>query len=94
MRIDLAQLRLDERVDDHGRAALHPLDGELQVGDRLDARMPDLEELLVGELGLERLDEALRGLAGRVRDHVQLDGVHQRHLNGLLTRLLGKAGTL
>jgi len=38
--------------------------------------------------------EPLRGLAGRVRDHVQLHGVHQRHLNRLLMRLLGKAGTL
>ena len=90
----VAQLRLDERVDDHRRAALHPLDRQLQVGDRLDARMPDLEELLVGELRLQRLHEPLRGLAGRVRDHVQLDGVHQRHLNGLLMRLLGMPGTL
>jgi uncharacterized cupin superfamily protein len=39
--------------------------------------MADLEELLVGELRLERLDETGGGLARRVRDHVQLDLVHR-----------------
>ena len=73
----LAQLGLDERVDDDGRAPLHPVDRELQVGDRLDARMADLGELLVGELRLERLDEALSRLAGRIGDHVQLDEAHR-----------------
>ena len=72
----LAQLRLDERVDDDGGPALHPVDGEPQVGGVLHAWVADLEELQVGELRLERLDEALGRLAGRVRDHVQLDGAH------------------
>ena len=78
----LAQLRLDQRVDDDRLAPLHPLDGELKIGDRLDARMPDLAELLVRELGLERLDEPRRRLAGRVGDHVQLDEVHRATLTG------------
>ena len=34
VRIALAQLRLDERVDDDRRPALHPVDRELEVGDR------------------------------------------------------------
>ena len=72
----LAQLGLDERVDDDRGPALHPFDRELKVSDRLDPWMADLGELLIGELRLERLDEALRGLPGRVRDHVQLDEAH------------------
>ena len=90
----LAQLGLDERVDDDRRAPLHPVDRELQVGDRLDARVPDLEELLVRELRLERLDEALRGLAGRVGDHVQLDRGHAAQRTRRLNPLLGFMGTL
>ena len=70
----VAQLRLHERVDDDRRPALHPVDREVEVVLRLDARMADLDELLVGELRLERLDEARRGLAGGVGDDVQLDG--------------------
>ena len=51
--------------------------------------MADLGELLVGELGLERLDEALSGLAGRIGDHVQLDEAHGPSVLGALTPLLG-----
>ena len=68
-----AQLGLHDRVDDHRRAALHPVDGEVQVLLRLDARVPDLDELLIGELRLEREDEARGGLARRVGDDVELD---------------------
>ena len=50
----LAELGLDERVDDHRRPALRALDGELQVVDGLDARVAHLLERLVGELRLER----------------------------------------
>ena len=78
-----AQLRIDERVDDDRRAALHPIDRELEVGDRLDARMADLEELLLGELRLESLHETLRRLARRVGDHVKLDRGHRRSLVAL-----------
>ena len=70
----LAQLRLHERVDDHRRPPAHAVDRELEIVLRLDARMPDLDELLVRELRLERLHEPRRGLAGRVGDDVQLDG--------------------
>jgi hypothetical protein len=45
----------------------------MEVSLRLDARMADLDELLVRELGLERLHEARRRLPRGVRDHVQLD---------------------
>ena len=76
----VAQLGLDERVDDDRRPSLHPVDGQPQVGDVLDARVPDLEELLVGKLRLERLHEPLRRLAGGVGDHVQLDRGHRRSL--------------
>ncbi len=69
----LAELRLDERVDDDGRAAAHPVHRELEVVLRLDARVADLDELLLRELRLERLDEARRGLAGGVGDDVELD---------------------
>src|SRR5262249_21130000 len=71
--------------------ALHPLDRELQVGDRLHTRMADLLELLVGELRLQRLHEAVRGLAGGIRDHVELDG---RHVGATLISFLGRTGTL
>ena len=70
----LAQLRLHERVDDHRRPPAHAVDRELEVVLRLDARMPDLDEVLVRELRLERLHETRRRLAGRVGDDVQLDG--------------------
>ena len=91
----LAQLRLDEGVDDDGRASLHPVDRELQVGDGLDPRMADLGELLVGELRLERLGEALGGFAGRIGDHVQLDEAHGASvLGGLNSSLLGFMCTL
>src|SRR5207247_6902252 len=49
-------------------------DRELEVGDRIAAWMPDLLELLVGKLRLERLHEARGGLAGGVGDDVELDG--------------------
>ena len=75
----LTELRLHERVDDDGRTALRPLDGELEVLDGLHPRMPDLLERLLGKLRLERHHEPRRRLAGRVRDDVQLDrGVHFR----------------
>jgi hypothetical protein len=38
--------------------------------------MPDLLELLVGELRLEGLDDPLGRLAGGIGDHVQFDGGH------------------
>ena len=44
--------------------------------------MAELEEILVGELRLERLDEPLRRLARGVGDHVQLDRGHRRSLVG------------
>jgi hypothetical protein len=47
---------------------------EGEILDRLDARVPDLLEREVGKLRLEREDEPCRGLAGRVREDVELDG--------------------
>ena len=61
------------RVDDDRRPPLRPLDRELEILDRLHARMADLLERLVGELRLERHHEPRRRLAGGVRDDVQLD---------------------
>ena len=69
----LAQLRLHDRVDHDRRPPPHPADRELEVVLRLDARVADLDEVLLRELGLERLDEPRRGLAGGVGDDVQLD---------------------
>ena len=76
-----AQLRLDERVDDdRGPAPRAPHDiGE--VVDALHHRMPDLLERLLGELRLERVDEAGRRLARRVGDHVQLDRLRSHGLS-------------
>ena len=68
-----AELWLHERVDDDGRPAAHAVHGELEVVLRLDARMADLDEVLLWELRLQRLDEARRGLAGGVGDDVELD---------------------
>ena len=68
-----AELRLDERVDDdRGPASCAP-HGIGEVLDALDHRMPDLLERLLGELGLERVNEARRRLPGRIGNHVQLD---------------------
>ena len=71
----LAQLAVDERVDHHGRPALRPADGELEVVDRLDLRVAHLLERLLRELRLERGDEARGGLSRRVREDVELDGL-------------------
>ena len=75
----LAQLGLHERVDDDGRPPSGAVHREREVVDGLDARVADLLELLLGELRLEREDEPDGGLAGRVRDHVQLDGRGHGH---------------
>ena len=69
----LAELRLDERVDDDRRPAAHPVDRELEVVLGLDARVADLDEVLLRELRLERLDEPRRRLAGGVGHDVELD---------------------
>ena len=69
----LAELGLDEGVDDDGRPAAHPVHGELEVVLGLDARVADLDEVLLRELRLERLDESCSGLAGGVGDDVKLD---------------------
>src|SRR3990172_6327968 len=56
----------------------------------LDARVADLLERLVRELGLEREDEPSRRLPGRVREDVELDGLaivvraHPREASGAL----------
>ena len=76
----LAQLRLDDRVDDDRGPALRAVDDEPEVVHGLDARVPDLLERLLGELRLERGDEARRGFPGRVRDDVQLDLRLRAHL--------------
>ena len=70
---DQAQARLDERVDHDSRAATGRCDRHLEIVDGFDARMPDLGEQLLRELGLEREDEAGRGLPGRIRDDVKLN---------------------
>ena len=70
----LPQLGLDDRVDDDRGPALRAVDDEAEVVHRLDARMADLLERLLGELRLERGDEPRGGFAGRVRDDVELDG--------------------
>jgi hypothetical protein len=75
----LAKLLLDERVDDHRRSPLRPLDGEPQVVHGLHPRVDDVLELLVGELRLERLHEPLSRRAGGVGDHVEFD---RRHWTG------------
>ncbi len=49
------------------------LDGDVEVFDVLDPRMPDLLERLIGELRLEREHEPLRRLSRRVGDDVELD---------------------
>ena len=75
----VTELGVDERVDHHGGPALRAVDGELKIVDALDARMADDVELRVGELGLERGDEAGGGLARGVRHDVQLDDVVAGH---------------
>src|SRR5581483_12086023 len=64
--------------------ALGAVDHEPQVVDGLHARVPDLLEGLLGELGLERQHEPGRGLAGGVGDDVELDcgRGHLRQLSG------------
>ena len=66
----LPQFGLDERVNDNRRPPLCPLDGKSQVVDRLDPRVADLLELLVGKLSFERVHQPRRRLAGGVGDDV------------------------
>jgi hypothetical protein len=70
---------MDERVDDHRRPALGAVEREVEVVNTLHPRVPDLLELLVRELGLQRVHEPGGGLAGGVRDHVQLDWRSRGH---------------
>ena len=67
------ELGRDERVHHHRGPPSGLLHGDVEVVDVLDARVPDLLERLIRELGLEREHEALRRLTGRVRDDVELD---------------------
>ena len=60
----LAELRMDERVDDHGGPALRSIQRQVEVVDGLDARVADLLELLLRELRLERMHEPHGGLPG------------------------------
>ena len=81
----LAQPKLKRRFSpprgmDRGPASRTPHDLR-QIVDALDHRMPDLLERLLGELRLERVDEAGRRLARRVRDHVQLDRLRSHGLS-------------
>ena len=76
----LAQLGLDERVDDDGGPALGAVHREREVVHGLDARVAHLLERLLGKLRLEREHEPGCGLARGVRDDVQLDwgrGAHR-----------------
>ncbi len=75
----VAQLGLDERVDDDRGPPLGAVHREREIVHGLDARVADLLERLLGELGLEREHEPGRGLAGGVRDDVQLDGSRGAH---------------
>ena len=76
---ELAHLAVDQGVDHHRGTALGAADGQLQVVERLDARVADLLERLIGELGLERGYQARSRLAGRVGDDVELDGLARGH---------------
>jgi hypothetical protein len=85
----VTELRCDQRVDHHRRAAARLLHGDVEVLDVLHACMPDLLERLVRELRLEREHEPLCGLARRVRDDVELDrdavavvAAHRREASG------------
>ena len=77
---DLAHLRLDEREEHDGAATACALGGEVHVLDGGDARMAHDLELLARKLRLDGLDHPGGGLARRVGDHVQLDGLRHRHL--------------
>ena len=85
----VAELGSDERVDHHRRPPARLLHGDVQVLDVLDARVADLGERLIRELRLKCEDEPRGGLAGRVGDDVQLDGLP---VGGLL--LAHRAGRL
>src|SRR5205823_4088066 len=75
----LAELLVDERVDRDRAPAAHAAHREPQVVDGLDPRVPDLLEVEVGELRLERDHEASGGLPRRVGDDVQLDWSLRAH---------------
>jgi hypothetical protein len=81
------QLGIYEGVDDNGRPPPRPRDGEREVVDGLDPRMTDDLERRIGELRLERRDEARGGLASRVGHDVHL---HER-LGGHGERLAARA---
>src|SRR6266576_201750 len=69
----IAQLRVDERVDDDGSVSASAGDGPLQIVDRLRPRVTYLLERLLGKLGLERKHEARGRLSRGVGDDVELD---------------------
>ena len=70
----VSEPRLDQRVDHDSRPPTCLLHGDVQVLGVLHPWMPDLLEGLIGKLRLEGEHEALRRLARRVGDDVQLDG--------------------
>ena len=79
----LAQLGLDERVDDDRGPTLRALDRVLEVDDALDHRVANLLERLIRELGLQRVHEAGRGLPGRIGDDVELYGLWAHRAQGI-----------
>jgi hypothetical protein len=85
-----AELRVYERVDDHGRAAFGAVERKVEIVDGLDARVADLLELLLRELRFQRVHEPDGGLAGGVGDDVELDrGLRVRHARSLAARRAG-----
>ena len=75
----VAELWIDERVDDDSRTSARASHCNLELVDGVDARMSHLLELLLRKLRLERVHEPCGGLAGRVRDDVELDGRVRSH---------------
>ena len=74
----VAELGIDERVDDNRCVAPGAQDRSFQISDGLGASVAHLLELLFGKLRLQCLHEPRGGLPGGIGDDVQLDSLRHR----------------
>ena len=81
----VAKLRVDERVDHDGRMPAGAQHGPFEVRDRLRSGVPNLLELLLRKLSLQRENKARRSLSRGIGHDMELDrgpAIRQRLVAG------------